>query len=604
VLILPRPEEIEAGILIPGHRFLPLYDRLLSPPELTVRAGTRRIERRRVSRTVGELQVYYSLFGVGSFPHYLALEEEGNAGLFTPGMDRERSLAAVSVLDMRSLYRKWQIQPGYGLWATLTNWRKGEFTLVPAGEPAGDDRAAARFVERLDRGFAELMEEVEWPLPPEEELSRAFFRAGREIIEKPPLHPGGYLARSERIGLVRFGVDTFLWSKERTPKDFARSRAGMLDARLSDSRLEELLRAWEISVPLPAIEACAREAIRSDSSFLSLVGSLLVGVDLSHLTDKQYYRFISALESFARQVHKRWNPEEEDGHAAYLHRQTLYIYREMVAWLAEVQEHSETVNERDLEDFSGLLLRAVRILELLHSLGAEPERERINYIEGEVSALLGRYPQCIERLRQALQQSEDRRRRKERTAEAKAEEYLLLEVEMEGLDPPVTRSLRVPGSMDLADLHRVLQTTFDWTDSHLHAFLIAGKEYGNPEYNDFEPPEDERHVRVAELPELCSEFTYIYDFGDDWNHRIRITGRVGRKEVPAGERESAVCLEARGAAPPEDCGGAPGYEELVEALRTSPKQRSEEQQELMEFSNEWHPDGVRIEEINRLLQEL
>jgi hypothetical protein len=125
--------------------------------------------------------------------------------------------------------------------------------------------------------------------------------------------------------------------------------------------------------------------------------------------------------------------------------------------------------------------------------------------------------------------------------------------------------------MDLADLHRVLQTAFEWTDSHLHVFLIAGKEYGNPEYNDFEPPEDERHVRVAELPELCSEFTYLYDFGDDWSHRIRITGRLGRKEVPAGERESAVCLEARGAAPPEDCWGAPGYEELVEALRTPPK---------------------------------
>jgi hypothetical protein len=275
----------------------------------------------------------------------------------------------------------------------------------------------------------------------------------------------------------------------------------------------------------------------------------------------------------------------------------------MIDWFAEVQDEGIEVNEWDVEALSELLLRAVRILDLLHSLGAEPERERIDYIEGELSTLLGRYPQLIERIRRSLRQSEDRLRREERTAETKAEEYLLLEVEMEGLDPPITRSLRVPGSMDLADLHRVLQTAFDWTDSHLHAFLIDGKEYGNPEYIDFEPPEDERHVRVAELPQLCSEFTYIYDFGDDWSHRIRIAGSVAKAEVPAGERESALCLGAHGAAPPEDCGGAPGYEELVEALHTPRKQRSEEQQELLEFYSWWHPDGLRIEEINARLVE-
>lgn len=59
-----------------------------------------------------------------------------------------------------------------------------------------------------------------------------------------------------------------------------------------------------------------------------------------------------------------------------------------------------------------------------------------------------------------------------------------------------------------------------------------------------------------------SSFQYLYDFGDDWFHRIDI-----EKVMPL---EPAIrvprCLGGAGACPPEDVSGLPGYQLLLDAL--------------------------------------
>ena len=63
------------------------------------------------------------------------------------------------------------------------------------------------------------------------------------------------------------------------------------------------------------------------------------------------------------------------------------------------------------------------------------------------------------------------------------------------------------------------------------------------------------------LLQAKSRFTYLYDMGDSWSHVlvvekvIEVTGTV----VPR-------CIAGARACPPEDCGGAWGYAELIAAL--------------------------------------
>ncbi len=132
-----------------------------------------------------------------------------------------------------------------------------------------------------------------------------------------------------------------------------------------------------------------------------------------------------------------------------------------------------------------------------------------------------------------------------------------------GTRPPVWRRVLVEESSTLLELHHVLQAAFGWYDCHLHEFDIGGVRYGT---DDGEgrgpPPKSERRARVGAVAEQGTSMRYVYDFGDDWVHRL-----VVEKVAPA--RPGATypsCTGGKRACPPEDCGGVWGYQEFLAAM--------------------------------------
>jgi hypothetical protein len=54
-----------------------------------------------------------------------------------------------------------------------------------------------------------------------------------------------------------------------------------------------------------------------------------------------------------------------------------------------------------------------------------------------------------------------------------------LEIVLAAVAPAVRRRVQVPGGIDLAVLHGVVQSAVGWTNSHLHEFEIAGAATGS-----------------------------------------------------------------------------------------------------------------------------
>lgn len=141
-----------------------------------------------------------------------------------------------------------------------------------------------------------------------------------------------------------------------------------------------------------------------------------------------------------------------------------------------------------------------------------------------------------------------------------------LKVILQYVKPPVWRRLLVPADITLAKLHGVLQVTMGWDDSHMHHFEAAGVFYGPPE-PDFglgDPPiVSESRARLGDLlVAVKSAMLYEYDFGDGWMHRIVLE----KVREPSPDEVLPLCLDGKGACPPDDCGGPPGYEDLLRVL--------------------------------------
>lgn len=608
VLILPTDEELADGILFPGHRFLPLYNQEIPPSMIRVKHGTGHIKRKQITRPVNDVLIYYNLFGSRDMPIYLGMESEDNARVLAQGHSYRHSLISVSVFDMAKLYREGDIRPGDYLRAGLEDWNKGVFSLEILPAEQIDEEAKNFFVKKLDSGFLKTIGEVDWPLPPAEELARAFFYAGPELIRDPALHIGGYVAVSKNFGLVKVGRDTYLWDKNTEPDSFARSFAGSLDAHLHENQLAAFISRHDIPIPLTYIEACVREHIDRQSSYRVLINAIFTGNEQPDLNDAEWEEFLDALNIFIKEVAGRYNPSAESREVRHLHREALRIFQHIIEWLAETESYYGGLDSSDTEELDMLSDYAAQLIQILnvfhHQSGETPEEELLAAIEQNMYEMEQNCEQLMSEITEHHESHVVKWRREERLNRDPADMYLLLEVDIPDLDPPAVRLLRVPGSMSLKDLHHILQLSFGWSGLHTHSFFINGEEYSDPEELMDNTVGDEDGIFLLELPGLCKNFEYLYDFGDNWQHQIRIKKIIQKSDVPEEERELVLCLEGRGAAPPEDCGGIPGYMELVEAIYTPESGRTGHQQELVLWARGWHPGDFSIEGLNSRLKEL
>ena len=168
-----------------------------------------------------------------------------------------------------------------------------------------------------------------------------------------------------------------------------------------------------------------------------------------------------------------------------------------------------------------------------------------------------------------------------------------IRIEIEDTSPLVWRELDVPLSTTLAMMHDIIQVVMRWWDYHLYEFEVGDRIYGVPSSDD---ALYERKVYKASGLRLATvldrgirEFLYVYDFGDNWRHRITVL------DVRQGDADVEYPRFIAGArrAPPEDVGRISGFEEFLEAV-TDPRK---EQQARMLRSCQQRLQSLQLQEL-------
>ena len=175
-----------------------------------------------------------------------------------------------------------------------------------------------------------------------------------------------------------------------------------------------------------------------------------------------------------------------------------------------------------------------------------------------------------------------------------------LRIELQHLTPLIWRRVRVAEAVTLATLHRILQAAMGWSDSHLHEFEIARRRYGVPDddndWPESEPLSDERRVRLQSFVEArVRRFHYTYDFGDNWQHVVKIEDLVPR----GTDQPLVTCIAGENRCPPEDVGGTPGYAEFLGIVKNA---RHPEHADMLTWAGgPFDPIEFDIKIVNRRL---
>jgi hypothetical protein len=141
-------------------------------------------------------------------------------------------------------------------------------------------------------------------------------------------------------------------------------------------------------------------------------------------------------------------------------------------------------------------------------------------------------------------------------------------------DPPVWRQVLIPASYPLSRVHRVIQAAMGWKNCHMHAFQIGKTTYGSDPDGELGHA-DETKARLADVARVRTRISYEYDFGDGWEHELVVEALA----VAEAGKVYPACIAGEGACPPEDSGGAYGFEELKEVLAGPPSTERDEMRE-------------------------
>ena len=151
-----------------------------------------------------------------------------------------------------------------------------------------------------------------------------------------------------------------------------------------------------------------------------------------------------------------------------------------------------------------------------------------------------------------------------------------LKITLDDVEPAVLRRVEVPVDIKFDRLHLTIQAAMGWTNSHLYELRAGGVGWSTP-YPGAGWSGDFLDARKARLDDVLEDIgtkklTYLYDFGDGWEHTIKIERLI---DPEPGARYPRL-IEASGRCPPEDCGGPWGYVGLLEARNDPTHERHAE----------------------------
>lgn len=123
--------------------------------------------------------------------------------------------------------------------------------------------------------------------------------------------------------------------------------------------------------------------------------------------------------------------------------------------------------------------------------------------------------------------------------------------------PPIWRRVLVPDGITFRELDDIIEKLFGWTHGHMFEFSFhKGASYftGTPIAS-----EEDTVDRVIDRFIYENEtFSYTYDFGDDWEHTIKVEKVLERKE------RFPVVLKSKGPNMVEDCGGIWSFYDYID----------------------------------------
>jgi hypothetical protein len=270
--VKPTKEEIAAGILYPGHRFIPFIHSDIHASKAMLFDGKQQISTFTITKPINELIQYHSILGEYGMLEYFFEDHEDN--IMAIEIDTIPDFR-INVMDMKDFYQKHDFTYGDAILMKVESFYEGRLSLsyhTAADETSTYKGKVLKWSALFAQGLAKTLEDNDATMSIHEQLAATLMLNADFLLSNPVLHIGGFLALSKEYSLksVNDGY-ALIWDNDSEPElnydfemDFDEFEAIMEDSMAeppSIESLDDILRYMGFDLSQDEIEAYTRDEL-------------------------------------------------------------------------------------------------------------------------------------------------------------------------------------------------------------------------------------------------------------------------------------------------------------------------------------------------------
>lgn len=336
--ISPTQDEIDKGILFPGHRFHPFLDQEILPFDVVLKPENS--ESALKIKTVKdfkikELELYHSLLGTELMLSYFILNDKANAKAFDPQKENAVKLN-MKVFDMKEFYKEHSFKLGDALLVSVEDCETGvfRFSFLPGSEKQSHFADIQVWVSKMENALMAVFDKFGPAIDIPSQLEQALINDS-SLMENVFISYGEFLKITQNISIKPFGTKTsVLWRNDENPVDSL--DLGPKDFRISAGSvesLENILRDVGVSLHTHEIEAFMRDELYHGRKSLEAVSERCFnGRELIFSDEAQQVAFDNFMDELWEEVTEEYNRFTDELHGK-LRSKALALVEEQMAFL-------------------------------------------------------------------------------------------------------------------------------------------------------------------------------------------------------------------------------------------------------------------------------
>ncbi len=374
--ISPTQDEIERGILFPGHRFCPFLNHEILPFKALLKPEDSESELKvKVFKDfkIKDLELYHSLLGKELMISYFILNDKTNADAFDSMKEHDAKLK-MKVFDMKDFYRKHSFKLGDALLVGIENYDEGifRFSILPGSEKQIHFTDIQIWVARLEDALMNVFDKFGPAIDIPSQLEQALI-GDPNLLESVFISFGEFIKITRKICIKPFGLkETVLWRNEENPADSLGLNPEFTISTGSVESLEKILMDMKVALTPHDVEAFMRDELYHGRKSLEAVSERCFSErELVFRDEAQHVAFDNFMDELWEEVIEDYDRATDEVHGK-LRAKALSLMEDQVAFMLSLDKmklEPEQIPKEEMIAFSDISDVLSQLLDILNNAG-------------------------------------------------------------------------------------------------------------------------------------------------------------------------------------------------------------------------------------------